>query len=185
MHDNHHLQSTVAYQNTGQTVLSRRATALLRLRRIRYQVHTKYIYIFMQMRAHHRYSCTWTCSWYYDFWSYTCTGTGSTIWLLCIARIVARCAVLSRCARQSALAVNLKSKNWVRTGRKHWWCTFGAFVPYIQWMVFGSNFMAWRTACEVATELRASVRASTLSPNKIRGLLKVVDLPKIYRGDFT
>ena len=49
---------TVAYQNTGQTVLSRRATALLRLRRIRYQVHTKYIYIFMQMRAHHRYSCT-------------------------------------------------------------------------------------------------------------------------------
>ena len=48
MHDNHHLQSTVAYQNTGQTVLSRRATALLRLRRIRYQVHTKYIYIFMQ-----------------------------------------------------------------------------------------------------------------------------------------
>ena len=90
MHDNHHLQSTVAYQNTGQTVLSRRATALLRLRRIRYQVHTKYIYIFMQMRAHHRYSCTWTCSWYYDFWSYTCTGTGSTIWLLCIARIVSR-----------------------------------------------------------------------------------------------
>ena len=122
MHDNHHLQSTVAYQNTGQTVLSRRATALLRLRRIRYQVHTKYIYIFMQMRAHHRYSCTWTCSWYYDFWSYTCTGTGSTIWLLCIARIVARCAVLSRCARQSALDVNLKAKNWVRTGRKHWWC---------------------------------------------------------------
>ena len=58
-----------------QTVLSRRATALLRLRRIRYQVHTKYIYIFMQMRAHHRYSCTWTCSWYYDFWSYTCTCT--------------------------------------------------------------------------------------------------------------
>ena len=31
MHDNHHLQSTVAYQNTVQTVLSRRATALLRL----------------------------------------------------------------------------------------------------------------------------------------------------------
>ena len=51
MHDNHHLQSTVAQQNTGETrdtVLSRRATALLRLRRIRYQVHTKYIYIFMQ-----------------------------------------------------------------------------------------------------------------------------------------
>ena len=144
MHDNHHLQSTVAYQNTGQTVLSRRATTLLRLRRIRYQVHRKYIYIFMQMRAHHRYSCTWTCSWYYDFWSYTCTGTGSTIWLLCIARIVARCAVLSRCARQSALDVDLKSKNWVRTGRKHWWCTFGAFVPYIQWMVFSSDFMHTR-----------------------------------------
>ena len=46
MHDNHHLQSTVAYQNTGETVLSRRATALLRLLRIRYQVHRKYIYIF-------------------------------------------------------------------------------------------------------------------------------------------
>ena len=48
MHDNHHLQSTVAHQNTGETVLSRRATALLRLLKIRYQVHWKYIYIFMQ-----------------------------------------------------------------------------------------------------------------------------------------
>ena len=40
MHDNHHLQSTVAQQNTGETrdtVLSRRATALLRRLRIRLQ----------------------------------------------------------------------------------------------------------------------------------------------------
>ena len=40
MHDNHHLQSTVAQQNTGETretVLSRRATALLRRMMIRLQ----------------------------------------------------------------------------------------------------------------------------------------------------
>ena len=40
MHDNHHLQSTVAQQNTGETrdtVLSRRATALLRRLRISIQ----------------------------------------------------------------------------------------------------------------------------------------------------
>ena len=40
MHDNHHPQSTVAQQNTGETrdtVLSRRATALLRLLSIRLQ----------------------------------------------------------------------------------------------------------------------------------------------------
>ena len=48
MHDNHHLQSTIAELNTLEAVLSRRARALLRLLRIRYQVHRKYIYIFMQ-----------------------------------------------------------------------------------------------------------------------------------------
>ena len=40
MHDNYHLQSTVAQQNTGETretVLSRRATALLRRLSIRLQ----------------------------------------------------------------------------------------------------------------------------------------------------
>ena len=40
MHDNHHLQSTVAQQNTSETretVLSRRATALLRRLSIRLQ----------------------------------------------------------------------------------------------------------------------------------------------------
>ena len=36
MHDNHHLQSTVADLNTLAAVLSRRARALLRLLRIRY-----------------------------------------------------------------------------------------------------------------------------------------------------
>ena len=47
MHDNHHLQSTVADLNTLQTVLSRRARALLRLLKFRYQVHMKCIYIFI------------------------------------------------------------------------------------------------------------------------------------------
>ena len=56
-----------------------------------------------------------------DFWSYTCTGTGSTIWLLCIARIVARCAVLSRCAIQVLISVTEHSfkGNEVRYGAQN------------------------------------------------------------------
>ena len=53
MHDNHQLQSTVAYQNTGQTVLSRRATALLRRLRISLQSALEINLRIHAMRAYH------------------------------------------------------------------------------------------------------------------------------------